>query len=359
VWSWGRNNYGQLGNDTTVQSNVPVQVIGLTGVTSIAGGGFVGYALKSDGTVWSWGYNDYGGLGNDTTVQSNVPVQVIGLTGVTSIAGGFDNCLALKSDGTVWSWGNNLFGELGNNTTVQSNVPVQVIGLTGVTSIARGDHSGYAIKSDGTVWSWGNNSNGQLGNNSDIDSHIPVQVYNFSGIAIPSSPTVLQVSNIATNFIELSWSTSSGATGYHVKRATATGGPYTTISASVTTPNYIDTTVTNGTTYYYVVTAVSTNGESGNSNEVNATPTEAVTPPVATGNKAILEITMTTGSIKEFDLTAEELQDFITWYDGRSNGAAKAYYIFTKKNNIKPFLDRKEYIAFDKISSFEVKDYNE
>jgi len=68
---------------------------------------------------------------------------------------------------------------------------------------------------------------------------------------------------------------------------------------------------------------------------------------------------MTSGAIKEFDLTAAELQDFTTWYDGRSNGAAKAYYIFTKKSNIKPFLDRKEYIAFDKISSFEVKDYND
>jgi hypothetical protein len=42
-----------------------------------------------------------------------------------------------------------------------------------------------------------------------------------------------------------------------------------------------------------------------------------------------------------------------------SGGTGKAYYTFTKKNNIKPFLSRKEYIAFDKIQSFEVKDYND
>jgi len=187
---------------------------------------------------------------------------------------------------------------------------------------------------------------------------IPTGYSGFDGQSANStnSPTNL-LATAGSGQASLTWTTVTSASCYNVKRSTTLGGPYTTISTSLTSPNYTDTSVTNGTTYYYVVTAVSANGESGNSNEVTATPTGAVTPPVTTGNKAILE--MITGTIKEFDLTATELQEFITWYDGRSNGAAKAYYIFTKKSNIKPFLDRKEYIAFDKISSFEVKAYSE
>lgn len=69
----------------------------------------------------------------------------------------------------------------------------------------------------------------------------------------------------------------SGATSFHVKRSTTSGGPYTTIS-SPTTTSYTDTTVTNGTPYYYVVSAVNSAGESANSSEVTATP---VAPPAA------------------------------------------------------------------------------
>ncbi len=82
-------------------------------------------------------------------------------------------------------------------------------------------------------------------------------------------------------------------------------------------------------------------------------------PPVVTGNSAILELTMVNGVIKEYDLNADELDSFLTWYDNSSIGSAPAYYIFNKKNNIKPFLSRKEYIAYSKIASFEVKEYAE
>jgi hypothetical protein len=74
--------------------------------------------------------------------------------------------------------------------------------------------------------------------------------------------------------VGLSWSASSGATSYNVKRSTTNGGPYTTI-ASPTTTGYTDTGLTNGTTYYYVVSAVNTAGQSANSSQVSATPKSA------------------------------------------------------------------------------------
>jgi len=78
--------------------------------------------------------------------------------------------------------------------------------------------------------------------------------------------------------IALAWTASTGATSYHVKRATTNGGPYTT-DASPTGTSYTDTTVTNGTTYYYVVTAISAGGESANSNQASATPVAAPPAP--------------------------------------------------------------------------------
>ncbi len=157
--------------------------------------------------------------------------------------------------------------------------------------------------------------------------------------------------------IDLSWDAVERATSYVVKRSETPGGPYETITTT-SAITYTDNNVTNGITYYYVVTAIVNNVESDPSNEASATPA-APTDPEPSGNNAILEITMVTGEIKEYDLTASELQSFLSWYDGRSNGADKAYYMIPKKNNIKPFLSRKDYIAYDKISNFEVKEYTE
>ena len=137
VWTWGFNSYGQLGNGTGItSSNIPVGVSSLTGVIAIAhGGSHHSLALKNDSTVWAWGRNNYGQLGNGTNTNSNVPVAVSSLTGVTAISKGEQHSLALKSNGTLWAWGNNSFsGALGNGTYTDSNVPVQVMGLCQVTT---------------------------------------------------------------------------------------------------------------------------------------------------------------------------------------------------------------------------------
>jgi fibronectin type 3 domain-containing protein len=88
--------------------------------------------------------------------------------------------------------------------------------------------------------------------------------------------------------VALSWSASSGATSYNVKRATVSGGPYTTVASTGAT-SFTDTGLTNGTTYYYVVSAVNASGESGNSSQASATPQSvAPAPPtklIASPNK--------------------------------------------------------------------------
>jgi hypothetical protein len=99
------------------------------------------------------------------------------------------------------------------------------------------------------------------------------------GGALPSAPTGLSAT-AANAQISLTWSASASATSYHVKRAMTSGGPYTQIG-SPTATNFIDLGLTDGTKYYYVVSALNYVGESANSSEVNATPVAPTTPPSA------------------------------------------------------------------------------
>jgi GH35 family endo-1,4-beta-xylanase len=89
----------------------------------------------------------------------------------------------------------------------------------------------------------------------------------------PPAPTGLTA--VAGNAqVQLSWNASTGATGYNVKRATTSGGPFTTVGTA-TTPSFTNTGLTNGTTFFYVVSATNANGESANSNQASATPVAA------------------------------------------------------------------------------------
>lgn len=87
----------------------------------------------------------------------------------------------------------------------------------------------------------------------------------------PPAPSSL-VATAGSNQVNLSWNASSGATSYNVRRATADGGPFYTVVATVTTTNYADNQAANFATYFYVVSAVNSAGESTGSAQVSATP---------------------------------------------------------------------------------------
>ena len=88
---------------------------------------------------------------------------------------------------------------------------------------------------------------------------------------VPSTPTGLTASRGDTTVV-LSWTVSVGAASYNVKRSLTNGSGYTVIASNVTSLNFNNTSLTNGTTYYYVVSAVNSAGESANSSQVSASP---------------------------------------------------------------------------------------
>jgi alpha-tubulin suppressor-like RCC1 family protein len=183
VWMWGYNNKGQLGNNTRTDSSTPQQVATLSGtvMVSIAAGYDHALSVRNDGTVWAWGNNNNGQLGNGTTTDSLVPVQVADQSMAMSVAAGNLFSLALLTDGSVRAWGHNALGELGDGTTTNRSIPVQVINLISTTRIVAGyDHS-VARLQNGTVWTWGDNSNGQLGDNSTNSRTTPQLVSTLSG----------------------------------------------------------------------------------------------------------------------------------------------------------------------------------
>ena len=171
-------------------------------------------------------------------------------------------------------------------------------------------------------------------------------------VTLPVKPLNLTATPGDTQ-ITLTWDAVEGATSYNVKRSDSATGTYITIKTNETGTSFVDTGLTNGSTYYYKVSAVNSDGEGSESDYVTAIPQSQG------GNRAILKITMINGIEKEYDLSMTQINAFLDWYDGRANGTGKAYYCINKTYNIKPFLSRKDYIVFDKILDFEIKDYNE
>lgn len=182
LWTWGDSSYGKLGNNSTSafrSSPGTTSGAGTTWANVICGRDFI-LSVKSDGTLWSWGRNDQGQLGANTTTDRSSPQTTVGAgNDWIKVAAGTKHSLGLKSNGLLYSWGEGFAGKLGSNATTNRSSPVTVVGSSTTTpwiAISAGLDSSAAIKSDGTLWTWGSNSSGVLGNNSTTNRSSPVTV---------------------------------------------------------------------------------------------------------------------------------------------------------------------------------------
>jgi alpha-tubulin suppressor-like RCC1 family protein len=156
LWTWGLNSFGQLGiNNTTFGVYILTPVTTFAGGTnwkSVAGGFYNTIAIKTDGTLWTWGDNNYGQLGINATNPRSIPSTTFaGGTNWKQVSGGYNHIAAIKTDGTLWTWGRNFYGQLGDNTTINRLTPVTTTaGGTNWKSVATG-YTTLAIQSTDTL----------------------------------------------------------------------------------------------------------------------------------------------------------------------------------------------------------------
>lgn len=173
---WGTNFVGQLGDGTVGGgSPIPKAVQGVSSAIALASGGYHNCVVLSDRSVRCWGRNQDGQLGNGSTTDAGTPQVVSGLSNVAALAGGGYHSCALMPDATVRCWGRNDRGQLGDGTSTSSSTPVAVSGMTNAAAITGGLYHTCALLRDGTVQCWGQNDSGQIGNTLAFSS-VPVTV---------------------------------------------------------------------------------------------------------------------------------------------------------------------------------------
>jgi alpha-tubulin suppressor-like RCC1 family protein len=182
LWTWGDGYLGGLGLGDTLSKSSPSQVGTLTTWKQVSCGAWITAAIQAPsdaepGRLWMWGRNDYGQLGNNTRTNSSSPVQVFGNYYYwKQVNVGSNHTAAVRVDGTLWLWGYNAYGQLGNNSRSNRSSPVQTISTgTNWKQVSCGSEHTSAIKTDGTLWSWGRNNYGQLCDNTIASKSSPVQ----------------------------------------------------------------------------------------------------------------------------------------------------------------------------------------
>jgi alpha-tubulin suppressor-like RCC1 family protein len=196
LWCWGDNTDDVLGAGTGLGAYVttPVQVTALGNTVrdyyyALAVGVHHTCAIKQDQTLWCWGHNEHGQLGDGTTTNQPLPVQVSALgTGVQVVTvsrGGAFTCASTSTQ--VYCWGQNDRGQIGDGTTTERHLPTPVTGLTvGAPELRAGnDYACQGVSLHNLCW--GANDHGQLGDGTTTERHTPVS-FLMTAVAPPEVP---------------------------------------------------------------------------------------------------------------------------------------------------------------------------
>ena len=200
----------------------------------------------------AYGDSDYSNVASATTPATNTAPAITTPPVTQTVTAGADVGFTVVATGTAplsyqWQLGGNDIAGATSDTYFLSNVQAAD---AGAYSVVVANDAGSASSADATL------------------------TVNAVTLTAPTGLTPTAGNTQAA----LSWTAASGATSYNVKRATVSGGPYATIASDVTTTGYTDTGLSNGTAYYYAVSAVYAGGESLNSAEVSATPGSLPSP---------------------------------------------------------------------------------
>lgn len=101
LWAWGNNEYGQLGNGTSKNSNIPIKI--MENVKEISACSESSFAIDNNGFLWGWGRDRYNQLGVGGIGVAYTPIQI--MENVKKISSGSKHTLALDNDNNLWAWG--------------------------------------------------------------------------------------------------------------------------------------------------------------------------------------------------------------------------------------------------------------
>ena len=185
VYTWGRNNYGQLGNGTDIEySNEPICISDIEentlngkNIVKVQSDGYTMMAVDSEGKIYTWGDNRFSQLGNGSDIEysnepiciSDIPENALNGKDIVEILYG----MVLDNEGKIYTWGGNWYGQLGNGTDIEysnepiciSDIPENVLNGKNIVEI----QNGMVLDNEGKVYTWGENDCGQLGNGTDIE----------------------------------------------------------------------------------------------------------------------------------------------------------------------------------------------
>ena len=175
LYSWGINNAGQLGSNTTSTGrSSPVQV-NTSSWSQVEATGSVSYGITS-GKLYGWGLNTGGWMGVNDTLNRSSPTQIFSGSSFTQVSIGYKGAeigiFGITTGGTLFAWGQNTTGLLGINSSTSRSSPIQIGALTNWSKTG----GAFAINSSGNLYGWGNNADGTIGTTDTVNRSSPVQI---------------------------------------------------------------------------------------------------------------------------------------------------------------------------------------
>ncbi len=181
LFGWGDGRTGALGNEHRSFTRYAVRITGLPTsmkMIQIAAGDAFSVVLFEDGSIWTWGSNGFGQLGDGSSVDHDVPTKVAELPSVQQFAVTDEAVIVRTAQGELWGWGRNDHGQLGDGTLVNHTLPIRLKRDQGSEMIACGSNHCVSLLENGQVIGWGQTDQGQLGFVDQTPSIHPVVVSN-------------------------------------------------------------------------------------------------------------------------------------------------------------------------------------
>jgi uncharacterized repeat protein (TIGR02543 family) len=221
IFTWGNNDYGQLGDGTTTNRTTPTEITSQfnlhagESIIQVSLGIFHSSAITSEGRIFTWGNNGYGQLGDGTTNNNRTtPTEITSQFNLPAgesiiiVSLSFDHSSALTSEGRIFTWGNNFYGQLGDGTTTNRTTPTEITsqfnlyaGET-IIQVSLGYSDSSALTSQGRIFTWGINNSGQLGDGTTTNRTTPTEI--TSQFNLHAGESIIQAS--------LGWGHSSALT---------------------------------------------------------------------------------------------------------------------------------------------------